>query len=1017
MDVRPLSDVPVAEQVTFEPLTTSDWELIEMEASVLEDGGLLNQITIVCHGQVLPLRFSSPNGSYGGGVESAAWIKVVARNVFDASSGKNESNESSSDLMYTSDTDSMQSIHDDGMYKCLRLMAETEVSVMPKPRTIDANEHESSEENDSTKSDVPIYAQSCPLRIQTFPNTQAVHTASMPQPSFGCAYVHSSTLRQLPGYQEMFGSELSYLENELDLPSTAVRLSMLSPKNSIEERKCVIAKIAASDYVCEGRIMLNEYLLKQIDATILSAQLCAQIWSHSLVVDKIHCSRDIIEKGKIEIKIESISSNEIRFENTLSRKIRDEITQNTLISSGYVFPAAALRSLVYQDMNWLDQSCLYSINFQSTTDNKSESFVDRLGPIITGDDLRYFLEQKGPIIQLKSRTYKKNIPSPPLDPNVEGFSPTIERLTHDSCNIISISSSHDQGSTPHRKVLILHGDQGSGKTHLALTLASRLSQLNSIGMTYLDCKKLQATAGSSLLSILHEIQIFCKEAMHKQPSLLVLDDLDAIIPNNENLDGGDGSVHHHPTNLVLVSQVNTIVDHLLRYTRRCCSLNVALLCICRDRDSLAERYLNSGTIYSSVGVPSLDSYQRARLLYKCVFGKHPKEDSSELKSCISKLGKTTEGFRPHDLMRLARRVTDTGHLHHVDSYCQKMSPEMLISDVASEIESFTPLSQQSVETTQKCIVDWSSIGGLKLAKQSLYEGIIHPLSFKAVYENSPTSLPTGVMLFGFPGCGKSYVVPALAEKARLSLITCRGPELLDRYIGNTEKKIRQLFTQAITAAPSMIFFDEFDSLAPQRGSDHTGVTDRVVNQLLTLLDGAERNKKTSQIYIVAATSRPDKIDKALLRPGRLEMHVFFGYPESLVEWEELFSSILSAWDVDEEVRFLQKEGKLHSVLCKDLAFSEDLSAADMKAVLDTAHLIRVHEMLDENADEGSSESTLPVNVVLCKRNIVEAFNQARPSLLPTDRQKLYRYYKPFLSKEKKTPGCDELKRTLKTSFR
>lgn len=101
-------------------------------------------------------------------------------------------------------------------------------------------------------------------------------------------------------------------------------------------------------------------------------------------------------------------------------------------------------------------------------------------------------------------------------------------------------------------------------------------------------------------------------------------------------------------------------------------------------------------------------------------------------------------------------------------------------------------------------------------------------------------------------------------------------ELLDRYIGASEAKVRQLFARAAAAAPSLLFFDEFDSLAPQRGSDHTGVTDRVVNQLLTLLDGAERNSK-SQIFIVAATSRPDKIDKALLRPGRLEKHGKYVY--------------------------------------------------------------------------------------------------------------------------------------------
>ena len=128
----------------------------------------------------------------------------------------------------------------------------------------------------------------------------------------------------------------------------------------------------------------------------------------------------------------------------------------------------------------------------------------------------------------------------------------------------------------------------------------------------------------------------------------------------------------------------------------------------------------------------------------------------------------------------------------------------------------------------------------------------------------------------------------------------------------------------------MIFFDEFDSLAPQRGSDNTGVTDRVVNQLLTLLDGAERNKNAHQIFIVAATSRPDKIDKALLRPGRLERHVYVGGPESLLEWNDLFCSIIKTRQLDDEI--VHSENKdLFRLFCKDLDYAKDFSAADMKA--------------------------------------------------------------------------------------
>ena len=268
-----------------------------------------------------------------------------------------------------------------------------------------------------------------------------------------------------------------------------------------------------------------------------------------------------------------------------------------------------------------------------------------------------------------------------------------------------------------------------------------------------------------------------------------------------------------------------------------------------------------------------------------------------------------------------------------------------------------------------------------------------------------------MLLYGPPGTGKSFIVPLLAKKSKLNLITCRGPELLDRYIGASEAKVRQLFARATAAAPSVIFFDEFDSLAPQRGSDNTGVTDRVVNQLLTLLDGAERNNKAEHIFVVAATSRPDKIDKALLRPGRLEKHVYVGHPESLLEWNSLFSSLLKTRNVDEEVSQLLEEGDLFNSFCKDFGYAKDFSAADMKAVLDTAHLLCVHDILDAT-DRGAHGPA-----ILAKCHIFEGFRRTRPSLLPKDRLILQRIYASFGNNERKEDTPETNGQRLKTSLR
>ncbi|EEC46118.1 predicted protein, partial [Phaeodactylum tricornutum CCAP 1055/1] len=171
------------------------------------------------------------------------------------------------------------------------------------------------------------------------------------------------------------------------------------------------------------------------------------------------------------------------------------------------------------------------------------------------------------------------------------------------------------------------------------------------------------------------------------------------------------------------------------------------------------------------------------------------------------------------------------------------------------------------------------VAGLFRAKEELVSTVVRPSIYTLIYQRAKVQLPRGLLLFGPPGCGKSLIVPALAKRCRFSLVLCRGPELLDKYIGASEAKVRDLFDRAATAAPSILFLDELDSLAPPRGSDHTGVTDRVVNQLLTFLDGVEENSSKGPLYVIAATSRPDKIDPALLRPGRLEKHVYVGLAE------------------------------------------------------------------------------------------------------------------------------------------
>lgn len=197
-------------------------------------------------------------------------------------------------------------------------------------------------------------------------------------------------------------------------------------------------------------------------------------------------------------------------------------------------------------------------------------------------------------------------------------------------------------------------------------------------------------------------------------------------------------------------------------------------------------------------------------------------------------------------------------------------------DIIFDYTSITMLETNLVKNRNS--FNWSLIGGLHETKKSLNESIIWPIKYEKLYKELGMKQSAGVLLYGPSGCGKTILASALANESKLNFISVKGPELLSKYIGSSEHNVRELFQRAEKAKPCVVFFDEFDSIAPKRGHDSTGVTDRVVNQLLTQLDGVEQ---LDGVYILAATSRPDLIDQALLRPGRIDNFVYIGYPNDV----------------------------------------------------------------------------------------------------------------------------------------
>ena len=213
---------------------------------------------------------------------------------------------------------------------------------------------------------------------------------------------------------------------------------------------------------------------------------------------------------------------------------------------------------------------------------------------------------------------------------------------------------------------------------------------------------------------------------------------------------------------------------------------------------------------------------------------------------------------------------------------------------------------------------WADIGALRPVREELLTAIVEPIRCPEKYERVGITAPTGVLLWGPPGCGKTLLAKAVANESRANFISVKGPELLNKYVGESERAVRQVFVRARSSIPCVIFFDELDALVPKRDDSLSESSARVVNTLLTELDGLSNREG---IYVIAATNRPDIIDPAMLRPGRLETLLFVDLPEEA-----------------ERVEILQTLGRNLSISFTDAVADvaracEGFSGADLESLL------------------------------------------------------------------------------------
>ena len=312
---------------------------------------------------------------------------------------------------------------------------------------------------------------------------------------------------------------------------------------------------------------------------------------------------------------------------------------------------------------------------------------------------------------------------------------------------------------------------------------------------------------------------------------------------------------------------------------------------------------------------------------------------------LDEIAGRTPGFVVADLAALVREAALRAAAR---ASADGKPPALTQDDLTGALTVIRPLSRSATEEVSVGAVTLDDVGDMAEVKQALTEAVLWPLQHPDTFARLGVEPPHGVLLYGPPGCGKTFVVRALASSGRLSVHAVKGAELMDKWVGASEKAVRELFRRARDSAPSLVFLDEIDALAPRRGqSFDSGVTDRVVASLLTELDGIEPMR---DVVVLGATNRPDLIDPALLRPGRLEKLVFVEPPDAEARREILRTagkSIPLSDDVDLDALAGELDG---------------YSAADCVALLREAALTAMRRSIDAADVTAADVATARENV-------------------------------------------------------
>ncbi|KAH3668474.1 hypothetical protein OGAPHI_002228 [Ogataea philodendri] len=464
---------------------------------------------------------------------------------------------------------------------------------------------------------------------------------------------------------------------------------------------------------------------------------------------------------------------------------------------------------------------------------------------------------------------------------------------------------------------IVFGSSGCGKTVVVDEVIHRLATKDGFYTKLINCETI---SNETFISVKNSLEDAVREINWHAPAVLVLENLDALIPREaEHGDSG--------TSQQICEFLVNCLKHLLKHRQ------VSLLSTSKSKENINSIAFQTHLIEDEFSIRAPDKELRKQLISSFIGNYNLTVDRDEV---LNDITVDTEGYLPSDLKVLADRT-----FHDYISSVEDIPATLTKGNFERALQGFTPSSLRGVKL-QKSSVSWSDIGGLKDAKQVLLETLEWPTKYAPIFANCPLRLRSGILLYGYPGCGKTLLASAVAAQCGLNFISIKGPEILNKYIGASEQSIRELFERAQSAKPCILFFDEFDSIAPKRGHDSTGVTDRVVNQLLTQMDGAEG---LDGVYVLAATSRPDLIDSALLRPGRLDKSILCDLPD-FENRLDILQTVATKFQIAPECQL--------ETFARQL---EGYSGADLQAFVYNSYLRAVHDNLDQITKSATKESS------------------------------------------------------------